>query len=80
MKDAINEFLSSLPFDGKFILNDLIDAIEAVEGVKIGHVVSASANYAATPYVSIPVQYTPDAGYMVLNETFFDANVEYIPN
>lgn len=80
VKDAINEFLTQLPFDGQFILNDMIDAIEAVEGVKIAYVQSAAANYGATPYVSIPVRYTPDAGYMVLNETFFDTYVEYTPN
>lgn len=80
VKDAINEYFSSLGFDGVFILNDFIAAITAVEGVKIFNVVSAEANYAATPYVPITILYQPDAGYMTLNETFFDANVGYYPN
>lgn len=80
VKDAIGEFLSSLPFNGVFVLNDLIDYIEAVEGVVIAHVLVAQANYASLPYVDIPVRYTPDAGYMVLNTEYFDDNVEYTPN
>lgn len=80
VKDAVNAFLSNLPFNGVFVLNDMIDAIEAVEGVEIFTVVSAEANYAATPYVPITVKYTPDAGYMELNDAFFTANIGYYPN
>lgn len=80
VKGGINAFLANIPFNGLFVLNDLIDAIEAVEGVVICHVVSCEANYAATPYVPIPVRYVPDAGYLVLNEVYFDAEIVYIPN
>lgn len=79
VKGAINAFLSALPFDGVFILNDMIDAVEATDGIKICHVEDAQANYAATPYVPVPVKYTPDAGYMVIDEVYFDLNVTYIP-
>lgn len=75
--DAINSFLSSLPFNGEFVLNNLIAMLQKVEGVKIGYVASAQANYGATPYVPIAVKYVPDAGYMVLDETFFNDNVTY---
>jgi len=75
--DAVNSFLSSLPFNGVFILNQLIAALQAVDGVEIGYVISAQANYAATPYVPIAVKYTPDAGYMALDETYFHANISY---
>lgn len=80
VKDAINNYLENMPFNGLFVLNKLIAAIEAIEGVEIGHVESAEANYAATPYVPITVEYIPDAGYMTLNEVFFDANVTYVPH
>jgi len=77
VKDAINTFLDNLPFNGLFVLNNLIAAIQAVDGVRIGQIVLAQANYGATPYVAIPLEYTPDAGYMVLDSGYFDANVTY---
>lgn len=80
VKDAINNYLQNMPFNGLFVLNKLINAIEETEGVRIGTVVSAEANYGATPYVPITVEYVPDAGYMTLNETYFDANVTYLPH
>lgn len=80
VKDAINSYLSQLSFNGLFVLNDMIDAVEAVEGVRVCEVLTASANYASTPYVLIPVRYQPDAGYMALNETYFNTNITYIPN
>jgi hypothetical protein len=75
--DAVNKFLDNLPFNGLFVLNFLIEALQAINGVQIGQVVSAQANYGATPYVGIPVQYIPDAGYMALDETYFNANITY---
>ncbi len=75
---AIKVFLATLPFNGLFVLNKMIEYIENnVEGVRILQVISAEANYAATPYVAIPVEYVPDAGYMTLNEAYFTANVTY---
>jgi hypothetical protein len=79
VKKVINAFLASLPFNGVFILNELIDALEVTEGVEIAHIVHAEANYALTSYVTIDVKYTPDAGYMVLNDTYFDTHIVYIP-
>lgn len=76
---AISLFLRNLPFNGVFILNDFITALQAIEGVRIGHIVTAQANYALTPFLPIDTRYTPDAGYMILDETFFYANVSYIP-
>jgi len=75
--EAVNNFLANLPFNGVFVLNNLIGALQAIDGVEIGSVVSAQANYAATPYVPITVRYTPDAGYMALDETYFNANIVY---
>ena len=75
--DAINNFIDNIDFNGVVILNDLIAAIRAVSGVKNVQVLSAQANYASTPYVDIDPQYVPDAGYLVLDETYFNANVVY---
>ncbi len=78
VKTAINTFLDSLPFNGLFILNFLTDALQAVEGVRIVQVVNAQANYGSTAYMPIYVEYIPDAGYLVLDEAYFDANVNYV--
>lgn len=77
--DAVNTFLANLPFNGVFVLNELIVALQAIDGVKIGYVLSAQANYAATPYIPITIKYTPDAGYMALDESYFNTNVTYTP-
>lgn len=82
VKDAINNFLDSLPFNGVFIFNSFVAALQAVQGVIIADVNICQANYAATPYINIiaatPDQYTPDAGYLVLDNAFFAANITYV--
>ncbi len=80
VKDAINAYLSNLPFNGEFSQNAFVDAIQAVEGVVFVEVLTLEANYGSTPYVPIPVAYLPDAGYMVLNDTYFGTHVGYFPH
>ncbi len=77
VKDAIKAFLDNLPFNGLFVLNNVIGTLQAIDGVRIGEVVSAQANYGVTAYVPIAYEYLPDAGYMVLDEVYFDAHVSY---
>lgn len=77
VKDAVNNFLANLPFNGLFVLNYLIEALQAIDGVRIGQVVTAQAHYGFTSYVPITVEYTPDAGYMILDDTFFNTNITY---
>jgi hypothetical protein len=80
VQKAVNAFLSTLPFNGIFVLNNLIAALQAVDGVVIGSVASAEANYGSTAYVPVAVEYVPDAGYLQLDETFFDTHVVYSPH
>ena len=77
VKDAVNVFLDSLPFNGVFILNNFIAAMQAVPGVVIADVQNVQAFYGSVPPVTISVQYTPDAGYMALDVTWFGLNVSY---
>ncbi len=81
VKDAVNAFLDTLPFNGVFVLNSFIAAMQAVPGVIIADVVAVQAFYGATDPVVIndqlPPQYTPDAGYMALDGAYFDGNVTY---
>lgn len=76
--DAVNNFLANLPFNGLFVLNNLTIALQHIDGVRIGNIITAQANYAATPYVPIMVEYSPDAGYMILDEAYFNAHIAYI--
>lgn len=41
VEDALNVYLKNLPFNGELILQDLVDALQIVEGVRIAHVVTA---------------------------------------
>lgn len=75
--DAVNAFLQDLPFNGLFVLNFLIQALQQVPGVRIGQVALAQANYGSTAYVPILVEYVPDAGYMTLDESYFTAHITY---
>jgi len=79
VEDAVNAFLANLPFNGVFILNSFIAAMQAVSGVVIADVESVQAFYGATPPMVIDVQYTPDAGYMALDDVWFGAHVTYEP-
>ena len=77
--DAINTFLTNMPFNGLFVLNNLIATLQAINGVVIGNVVSANATYGSLPYTVISVEYLPDAGYMVL-ATVGGLTISYIPH
>jgi hypothetical protein len=77
VKDAINNFLENLPFNGLFVINNLITTLQKVEGVRIAEIVSAQANYGITSYVPIAYEYLPDAGYMILDSLYFDTYVTY---
>jgi len=77
VKVAVNAFLANLPFNGLFVVNRLIAVVQQVEGVLIAQILGTSATYAALPYTTVVVEYLPDAGYMVLDDSWFDANVVY---
>ncbi len=64
VQDAISSYLRNLPFNGVFVLQSLVDALQVVSGVKIVQINSAEAKYGALPYTSINIRYTPDAGYL----------------
>lgn len=80
VKGAINKFISELDFNSLFVINRLISAIEAVDGVVICRVIYCAARYGALPYSSIAYEYMPDAGYLVLDDAYFTANTTYSPH
>ena len=77
VQDAVNAFINELPFDGVFVLNNMIAAVQAVEGVIIGEVDYCAARYGSLPFTPIVAAYTADAGYLVLDASYFTTNTIY---
>lgn len=62
-EDAINDFIVNLPFNGEFIVTELVDALQAAEGIDIPVIISAESKYAANDYTNIDGKVVPNAGY-----------------
>lgn len=73
--DAINRFVSNLPFNGRMNTQKLIDAIQAVAGVKDIVVNALDARYGGLPYAAVGNEYVPFAGHMTLQEA--DSLISY---
>ena len=77
VKEAVISFLNNLPFNGVFVLNNFIAAMQDIPGVIIAEVSAVQAFYGTVPPVVIAARYVPDAGYLALDTTWFGANVTY---
>ncbi|OQP45900.1 hypothetical protein A4H97_32175 [Niastella yeongjuensis] len=75
--NAIRTYLQNLPFNGLFVLAQLVDALQAIEGVEIPHVLTCQTSYAQFPPTSVDVEYVPDSGYLRIDEDSLK-NIEYI--
>lgn len=78
VQDAVKEYLKNLPFNGVFVLQNLIDVLQLVDGVKIAHLVGAQARYGLLPFQSFAVKYLPDAGYLRIPNPG-DLTITFIP-
>ncbi len=74
--EAIDSYLSNLEFNGEFIIKNLEDAIEAVEGVVIADTKVALARFGTNNFEEIDKTYISDAGYMILDEVNSTINFE----
>jgi hypothetical protein len=78
VQDAVKLYLKNLPFNGVFLLQNLVDVLQAVDGVRVIDIKQAQAQYGALAYTAFSVQYIPDAGYLrVYNDT--DLQLTFIP-
>jgi hypothetical protein len=77
VKDAIAAFLTQLPFNGLMVVNKLLDAVRAVEGVVNCSVITVAARYGDLSFAPVEDEYLPDAGYLINDGDYFDANVIY---
>lgn len=82
VEDAITAYIKNLPFNGELILASLVDALQAVKGVKIPHLDNVSTSfidpeteeYEDPLFVDVKVK--PQSGYFTVVN--FD-DIEYIP-
>lgn len=81
VEDAILEFMKELPFDGEFIIQDFVDKLQKVPGVKIAHINNIESAWidpvldAYGAPVSIYVKVIPESGYFKVEN--FD-NINYV--
>lgn len=68
VQTAIDNFFKNMPFDGVFTEIQLLNALQAVDGVVVPHLVNAEASYASLNYMQIDISYMPDSGYLILKE------------
>lgn len=86
VEQAIEQYMKELPFNGEMILAHLIDKLQAVEGVKIPHLVNAqsswidphSGGYGTPQPISVAV--IPESGYFEVSfeNQEFKTNIKYI--
>lgn len=77
VQKAVKTYLKNLPFNGVFVTEYMVDALQLVDGVVIPHIMLASARYGVLPYTSFAVKYTPDAGYLRIIDDA-DLTIEFI--
>jgi hypothetical protein len=78
VEDAVNDYLTALPFNGVLDLNDVTDEVQEAEGVVSPFLLSAQAKFGANPYAAIGDRYLADAGYIQLD--LANCIFTYIPN
>ena len=78
VQTALKNYLKNLPFNGLFVIEYLVDALQKVDGVEIPHIVNAFSSYGSSPFVLIESQVLPDSGYLRF-ENDSDLEIEFIP-
>ncbi|PQJ09488.1 nucleotidyltransferase [Flavipsychrobacter stenotrophus] len=80
VKHAIAAYLNTIPFNGVFVLNRLIDTIRGVEGVVNAICPLAQARYGILPFAPFTAEYATDSGYLLFDTGFFADNITYTPH
>lgn len=79
LQAAIDTHLKNLPFNGRFNLTALVDAMQEVDGVSDPRIVSAQTKYAANPYTEVIDERIPYAGYLKIYDQNTDLTIQWIP-
>lgn len=73
---AVSNYIANLPFNGKMNVQHLIDAVQAVDGVKDVKMLSKSYRYGSTAWLAIDREVVPFSGHMVLSLS--DSDINYL--
>lgn len=82
IEDALKEFMKELPFNGELILQNLVDKLQVIEGIKIIDIIKAESKWLDPEtngygdYIPIRAKTIPFSGYFEI-ENF--NNIKYIP-
>jgi hypothetical protein len=68
--DAVNGYITGLPFDGVFNLTKFIDNIQSATGVVDAYLTSSQAKSGAGTYAPTGQNYTANAGYLQIDPSF----------
>lgn len=79
LQNAIDSFLKNLPFNGRFNLTKLVDAMQAVGGIADPRILSAQTKYAALPWADVVDEVIPDSAYLKIYDPA-DLTIDWQPN
>jgi len=65
-EDTIRAFITKLPFNGEFIPESMVDALQATGGIDIPTILSVETKYAANDWQSVQGKVVPNAGYLTI--------------
>lgn len=77
VREAVKQYIQSIPFNGVFALALLVDELQRLEGVVIPEVILAQYRFGVLPFTAISALVTPDSGYLAF-ETEQDLVLNYI--
>jgi len=78
VREAIIAFISSLPFNGEYRNNALIDALQVIDGVVMAELVSVSTSSDnGLSFVPVDAYVVPDSGRFTIHEDT-DLIINYI--
>lgn len=78
VQDALKLYLKNLPFNGLFVPQLMVDHLQEVNGVVIVKDDLWQARYGALAFANIDVEYTPDSGYLRIDNN--DLTIQFIPH
>ncbi|HRF82631.1 MAG TPA: hypothetical protein PL070_21400 [Flavobacteriales bacterium] len=80
VEDAVNNYLSNVPFDGRYRRSALQDAVQAVPSVRDVVVNNLQAKHGLLPYAAVPIHYDAVSGHAKVDPDHpLAATVTYIP-
>lgn len=73
VKEAIKKYLYNLEFNGTFSTQQMVDYIQAVEGVEDVSVDIIQHKYGLLVFSSVNIDFVPDSGYLIIEDADFSA-------